>query len=168
MKLDSSAFEIDCEVVCSKIEQYIRNYVKGSRTKGLVVGISGGIDSAVAVAIAVRAIGKENVLGLILPNAALDEKYEKDARELAQQLGIEVKKIPIADMITAFKSSIDEEMLEKQLVIGNAMARSRMILLYAYANYLNYLVLGTSNKTEILVGYITKYGDGGVDGRKTG
>ena len=163
MKLDSSAFEIDCEVVCSKIEQYIRNYVKGSRTKGLVVGISGGIDSAVAVAIAVRAIGKENVLGLILPNAALDDKYEKDARELAQQLGIEVKKIPIADMITAFKSSIDEEMLEKQLVIGNAMARSRMILLYAYANYLNYLVLGTSNKTEILVGYITKYGDGGVD-----
>jgi NAD+ synthase len=66
-------------------------------------------------------------------------------------------------MVDSFKEDIDKEMLENNLVIGNAMARFRMVLLYAYSNYLNYLVLGTSNKTEIMVGYITKYGDGGID-----
>ena len=163
MGLNSAAFEIDCEKTSAIVEKYIKDYIEQSNTEGVVVGISGGIDSAVSTALAVRALGKERVLGLILPNEALDPKYEKDARELAEQLGIEVKKIPIAEMIKAFKNSIDDELLENKLVIGNAMARSRMVLLYAYANHKNYLVLGTSNKTEILVGYITKYGDGGVD-----
>ncbi len=163
MSLDSSAFDIDCDAISAKVEHFIKEYVENSKTKGVVVGISGGIDSAVSVALAVRALGKEKVLGLILPNAALNQKYEKDARELAEQLGIEVRKISIAGMVDAFKASVDKEFLENRLVVGNAMARSRMVLLYAHANYLNYLVLGTSNKTEILVGYVTKYGDGGAD-----
>ncbi|MHA1462198.1 MAG: NAD+ synthase [Candidatus Heimdallarchaeota archaeon] len=163
MDLDSSAFDIDCDAVSAKVEQFIKEYVEDSKTKGVVIGISGGIDSAVSVALAVRALGKEKVLGFILPNAALDPKYEKDARELAKQLDIEVKKISIAEMVEAFKGSVDKELLEDKLVVGNVMARSRMVLLYAYANHLNYLVLGTSNKTEILVGYVTKYGDGGAD-----
>ncbi len=163
MGLDSSAFDIDCDIISAKVELFVKEYVENSKTKGVVVGISGGIDSAVSVALAVRALGKEKVLGLILPNAALDPKYEKDARELAKQLGIEVKKIPIVEMVEAFKGSVDKELLEAKLIVGNVMARSRMVLLYAYANHLNYLVLGTSNKTEILVGYTTKYGDGGAD-----
>ncbi|NHJ47200.1 MAG: NAD+ synthase [Asgard group archaeon] len=163
MTLDKSAFDIDCEKICNQIEDFIKDMVKTSRTNGVVVGLSGGIDSAVVTAIAVRALGKENVLGLILPNEKLEQHYEDDARKLAKQLGIEVKKIPLAEMMGAFKESIDEKMLENKLVVGNAMARFRMILLYAYSNYLKYLVLGTSNKTEIMVGYITKYGDGGID-----
>jgi len=163
MPLTPSIFDIDCEATCKKIERFIQDYVAQSKTKGVVVGLSGGIDSSVTAAIAVRALGKEKVLGLILPNANLAQHYEDDARILAKQLGITVKKIPIADFVSAFVHNVDKELADNKLVVGNAMARFRMIINYAYANYNNYLVLGTSNKTEILVGYVTKYGDGGVD-----
>jgi NAD+ synthase len=160
---DKLSFAINAEQVCKQIESFIQEMIKTSKTKGLIVGLSGGIDSSVCAALAVRAIGKEKVLGLIEPNAKLDPKYEEDARKLAKQLGIEVKKIAITDMLAAFISNADVEIAKNQLAIGNVMARIRMVINYAYANHLNYLVLGTSNKTEIMVGYITKYGDGGVD-----
>jgi NAD+ synthase len=163
MTLNEYSFEIDCEGICSKIEQYIENYVSQSKTKGVVVGISGGIDSAVATTLAVRALGKDKVLGFILPSAKLDQSYEDDARKLAKQLDIKVKKIPISDLIEAFTNNVDDEIAQNRLAVGNAMARFRMVLLYSYANHMNYLVLGTSNKTEIMVGYFTKYGDGGAD-----
>ena len=163
MKLDESSFEIDCETICSKIEKFIRDYVSQAKTNGIVVGISGGIDSAVAVAISVRALGKEKVLGFILPSAKLDQSYEDDARKLAKQLGIKVKKIAISDLVEAFTKNVDNEIAKNKLAVGNAMARFRMLLLYGYANHKNYLVLGTSNKTELMVGYFTKYGDGGAD-----
>jgi NAD+ synthase len=137
--------------------------IEKSKTKGLIIGLSGGIDSSVCAALAVRAIGKDKVLGLIEPNAKLDPAYEADARKLAEQLGIEVKKIAITDMLAAFVSNADVEIAKNKLALGNVMARLRMVINYAYANHLNYLVLGTSNKSEIMVGYITKYGDGGVD-----
>lgn len=157
------SFEIDCEAVCKKIEQSIQNYISNSKTNGVVIGLSGGIDSSVVAAIAVRALGKDKVLGFILPNEKLHQSFEDDARILAKQLGIKVKKIALADLVNAFKMNVDEDMVKNNLVVGNAMARFRMVLLYAYANYLNYLVIGTSNLTEIMVGYVTKYGDGGVD-----
>ncbi|NHJ38599.1 MAG: NAD+ synthase [Asgard group archaeon] len=163
MTIDESYFQINCDEVCNQIEKFIQEMVKKSHTKGVVIGLSGGIDSSVVAALAVRALGKENVIGLILPSALSEQHYEDDARKLAKQLGIEVKKISIADFVTAFKNIADEDLSKNALVVGNAMARFRMVLLYAYSNLLNYLVIGTSNKTEIMVGYITKYGDGGVD-----
>ncbi|MHA1124418.1 MAG: NAD+ synthase [Candidatus Heimdallarchaeota archaeon] len=163
MTLDESSFEIDCEDICSKVEQFIQDYISQSKTKGVVVGISGGIDSAVATALTVRAIGKEKVMGFILPSAKLDQSYEDDARKLVKQLGIKVKKISIADLVEAFTKNLDDKIAQNRLAVGNAMARFRMVLLYGYANHKNYLVLGTSNKTEIMVGYFTKYGDGGAD-----
>ncbi len=163
LQLNKSALEIDCEKVSSKVEKFIQKIVKNSHTKGIVVGLSGGIDSAVVAALAVRAIGKEKVLALLLPNKELHQSFEDDARILANQLGIDAKKIPIADFVDTFTKNVDESVAENQLAVGNAMARFRMILLYAYANHLNYLVVGTSNKTELMVGYFTKYGDGGVD-----
>jgi NAD+ synthase len=163
MTVDNSSFTIDCERVSQTIAQEIANYVKQSKTKGVVVGLSGGIDSSVVAALAVQGLGRDKVLGLILPNTGLEKSYEKDARELAKQLKIEIKKISIADFVDAFTKNVEPRVTESKVVLGNAMARFRMVLLYAYANYLDYLVVGTSNKTEILVGYITKYGDGGVD-----
>ena len=163
MQLQPTVFDIDCKAVSEKIEDFICEYVAQSKTKGVVVGLSGGIDSSVTTALAVRALGKRNVLGLILPNANLAQHYEDDARTLARQLGITVKKVSIADFISAFTKNVDKELSKNRLVLGNAMARFRMIINYAYANYYHYLVLGTSNKTEIMVGYVTKYGDGGVD-----
>ncbi len=157
------SFEIDAEKVCQEIETFIQKMIEKSKTKGLIVGLSGGIDSSVCAALAVRAIGKDKVLGLIEPNAKLNPAYEADARELAKQLEIEVKKIAITDMVAAFISNADVEIAKNKLALGNVMARLRMVINYAYANHLNYLVLGTSNKTEIMVGYVTKYGDGGVD-----
>ncbi|MHA1532538.1 MAG: NAD(+) synthase [Candidatus Heimdallarchaeota archaeon] len=134
------SFEIDVEKVCKQIDSFIQGMIEISKTKGLIVGLSGGIDSAVCAALAVRAIGKEKVLGFI-----------------------EVKKIAITDMVAAFISNADVAIAKNQLALGNVMARLRMVINYAYANHLKYLVLGTSNKSEIMVGYITKYGDGGVD-----
>lgn len=163
MPQNELSFEIDCYAVSQKIEEYIRNYVRDSNTQGVLLGLSGGIDSAVSAALAVRAVGKDKVMAFILPNPGLDSSFEDDARYLAKQIAIPIVKIPLDLLANAFKSSIDQKMLSNQLVLGNAYARLRMILLYAYANYLGYLVLGTSNKTEIMVGYITKYGDGGVD-----
>lgn len=163
MTIDSSSFTFDKEKVSKQIEAFIEEMVKNSHTKGVVFGLSGGIDSAVVAALAVRALGKEKVLGLILPNATLEQHYEDDARILGEQLGIKVKKISIADFVSTFKKNVDDDLSKNALVVGNAMARFRMVLLYAYSNLMNYLVIGTSNKTEIMIGYITKYGDGGID-----
>ncbi|MBD3192817.1 MAG: NAD+ synthase [Candidatus Heimdallarchaeota archaeon] len=163
MPLDNSPFQIDCDSISQQIEQFISDMVKKSGTKGIVIALSGGIDSSVAAALAVRALGKDKVLGLILPSAISPSSSEQDARKLAEQLGIQVKKIPITELMTAFSASVDQEITNDRVAFGNAMARFRMIILYAYSNHLNYLVIGTSNKSEILVGYITKYGDGGVD-----
>ena len=93
MSLSKEAFDIDCEEVCKKVEKFIQDYVAGSHTKGLVIGLSGGIDSAVSAALAVRALGNDKVLGLILPNEKLAQHYEDDARVLAEQLGVEKEKI---------------------------------------------------------------------------
>jgi NAD+ synthase len=163
MAENNLSFTIDHDKVSEQIEEFIQKMVKTSKTKGVVVGLSGGIDSSVVTALAVRALGKENVLALILPNKKLDQHYEDDARILANQLGIKVKKISIEDFVVALRNNLEEDMTNNKLVTGNAIARFRMVILYAYSNYLNYLVLGTSNKTEIMVGYITKYGDGGID-----
>jgi NAD+ synthase len=146
-----------------KITTFIKEIANEAASDGVIIGLSGGIDSSVTASLAVKALGEKNVLGLILPTASLDKNYEKDAQQLAKQLSIKVEKISIEKIISAFIESLPDKIINDKLVVGNAMARVRMMILYAYANKLNYLVIGTSNKTEIMVGYITKYGDGGVD-----
>lgn len=163
MTLDRSSFQIDCEAISQKIEQFITDMVKKSGTNGIVIALSGGIDSSVTAALAVRALGKNNVLGLIMPSNVSSSSSENDARKLAKQLGIKVKKTPITELMAAFSATVDQEVTNDRVARGNTMARFRMTILYAYSNHFNYLVIGTSNKSEIMVGYITKYGDGGVD-----
>ena len=121
-----------------------------------LLGLSGGIDSAVAAALAVRAFGPENVLGVMMPYRTSDPASERDAREVAQQLGLTSRKVDISDMADGYLKAGG---VEQRLRRGNVMARCRMIVLYDLSVEWGGLVIGTSNKTEALLGYSTQFGD---------
>lgn len=137
----------------------IRRAVRDSRAAGIVIGLSGGIDSSVAAALCVKAVGRKNVLGLIMPCHS-DPADAADARLLARHLGIRVRHVGLEKVFDLFLSILPEG---KGLARSNIKPRLRMITLYYHANKHNYLVCGTGNKSELMVGYFTKYGDGAVD-----
>lgn len=151
-KLDSKKTE-------KSIEDFIRESVEKSKTDGIVLGISGGLDSACVASLSARAIGSENVLGLLMSDGKQDMA---DAFDVVKQFKISYKFRPIASVIDAFRETLGMNDNEK-LELGNIKARTRMINLYYYANKENKLVAGTGDKSESLVGYFTKWGDGGVD-----
>jgi NAD+ synthase len=148
----------------NRIIDFILNETRKAGVDGAVIGISGGIDSALAATLAVRALGKDHVLGIHMPESGLTPAEDsKDARALADWLGIELQIIDISGIISAFMAALPESKSADRLSMGNLKARIRMSLLYFHANRMNRMVIGTGNKTEILLGYFTKYGDGGVD-----
>ena len=121
-----------------------------------VVGISGGVDSAVTAALAALALGPENVLGVMMPYRTSNPESEAHARLLAEQLGIRTKRIDISAMADGY---IEQEGVTDRMRRGNVFARCRMIVLYDLSVEFEGLVVGTSNKTEILLGYSTQWGD---------
>jgi len=123
---------------------------------GVVLGLSGGIDSAVSASIAVRALGAQQVTALFMPYSTSDPRSEKDARTLAKQLGIELVTQPLSTIADSLFSEID---VRNRVRKGNVLARLRMIILFDWSHRTGRLVLGTSNKTELLLGYGTWYGD---------
>lgn len=147
--------------IIDKAVLFIKDYVNKAGTKGTVIGISGGIDSAVVAALAVKALGPDKVLGLILPCESNDDDM-KDAIDFAVKLGIQYK---IIDLTNTYKEFLrdNSESSQCNLTFCNIKPRLRMTTLYFQASLHNYLVLGTSNKSELVTGYLTKYGDGGVD-----
>ncbi len=121
-----------------------------------VIGLSGGIDSALSLALAVDALGKDNVLAVRMPYKASSKDSLDHAQLLIDQLGVPSKTIEITDMVEPlFKLNPDMSKLRK----GNIMARERMIVIYDQSEVFKGLVVGTSNKTEILLGYSTLFGD---------
>ncbi|WP_297469994.1 NAD+ synthase [Thermococcus sp.] len=150
---------LDFDTVINVITDFIREKVDEARADGVVIGISGGIDSATTAYLAVRALGKEHVLGLIMPY--YQNRDVEDARLVCSSLGIECREISIKPIVDSFVSQLGFQPDKRSL--GNIMARTRMVLLYAHANAKNYLVLGTSNRSEFLTGYFTKWGDGASD-----
>lgn len=147
-----------------KIVAFIRSSIAGSGAKGAVIGLSGGIDSALTAYLAVCALGKENVLGLMLPEKGISSKTDiDDAIEVASILTIEYRIIEISPVLASFSSVIPFFDNKAKTANGNLKARTRMCILYYYANAMDRMVVGTGNKTELLLGYFTKYGDGGVD-----
>lgn len=135
---------------------FIREEVLKIGLKKAVLGLSGGVDSSLSAFLGVRALGRENVSGLIMPYRASSKDSVEDALEVAKALGIDHKIIEITPMIDSyFSASPDASNLRR----GNKMARERMTILYDHSAILSALVLGTSNKTELLLGYGTLYGD---------
>ncbi len=163
MNLTRERLKIDFEITSKKIIEFIKNYVNGARSNGVVLGISGGIDSALTTKLSVEALGADSVLGLLLPENKSDPKDMEDAENLAKSLEINYETINITPMINSFNNMCSHFDPENKLVAGNLRPRIRMQILYYHANLLNRLVIGTGNKAELYVGYFTKYGDGGVD-----
>jgi NAD+ synthase len=143
----------------NKIIFWIKQKVKASGSKGIVLGLSGGIDSAVVAALAKAAVGKNNLLVLFMPCNSNPQDL-KDAKLVAHQLGLKSKLMDLSGVYNNFLKVLPGAI---SLARGNLKPRLRMNTLYYFANKLNYLVCGTGNKSELLVGYFTKYGDGGVD-----
>lgn len=150
--------EEDIEKRCS----FIKDYLKKANANGIVIGISGGIDSAVTAALAIKAVGKENVLGVWMP-AYSDPIHAKDAKSLADAIGLKLITINIGDSYDGLVKEIERTELLNDLTKGNTKARLRMATLYALAGQKNYLVTDTCNYSEIYVGYMTKGGDGLAD-----
>ncbi|MGY5859817.1 MAG: NAD+ synthase [Candidatus Thorarchaeota archaeon] len=149
----------DYQPVRKIIVDFIRDYVAKAGVKGVVLGLSGGIDSSLVAALACEAIGPEKVLGIMLPvDAEKDAKNIDDARLIAEQLGMKHEVFELKETVAAY-DSLKLDKVSK----GNLAARLRMVTWYARANQEHRLVLGTSNKTELMIGYFTKYGDGGTD-----
>ncbi|WP_297825839.1 NAD+ synthase [uncultured Methanobrevibacter sp.] len=152
---------MDFEKTKQTIVDFIKSKVNESKTDGVVVGLSGGIDSTLVAYLSCEALGKENVFGIVMPSATTPAEDSIHGIDVAQKLGIDYKEIPIDSILNEFLSVSQLE--DNDLAIGNLKARIRMSLIYYYANQKNYLVTGTGNKSEILIGYFTKHGDGACD-----
>ncbi len=146
----------DCRAI---IAGFIQHRVADAGASGVVLGLSGGIDSATALAIAVEALGAEAVHGLLLPHGETVSTGMAAAHAAA--LAVETREVDIAPLASAFSDATP--FFESREQQGNLRARLRMVLLYGAAAERGALVLGTSNKSELLTGYYTKWGDGGAD-----
>jgi NAD+ synthase len=195
--------EIDCQKVSQQIELYIREKVKELRRDGAIIGISGGLDSAVVTGLAVMALGRERVFGLIMPERDSSPLTVEHARLVAKQFNIPFRVVRLTPLLRQMgiyrfyppvffipraiqnryvlrkheelKTRLDESPListffgtqDKEMRKGVAYFRSkhrlRMTILYFHAERLNFLVVGTSNRSEWLIGFFVPYGDGAAD-----
>jgi NAD+ synthase len=215
VKFHKDILHIDCEAEANRISAFIRQQVNSQKRKGAVIGISGGIDSALAAALCVNAIGKDKVLGLVLPEKESNPVSAEYALRHTSQLGIDTISIDITPVLKSletyqkrdevikqifpeyterYKSKItlppdllakdafnffslkiedergnvksarlDNPSIQTIIAATNTKQRIRMIHLYYYAEMNNYLVCGTTNRSENIQGFFVKYGDGGVD-----
>ena len=153
---------LDYPKLIDEIQNKTKEYVMSANAKGVVLGLSGGIDSSVTAALSVKALGKENVLGLSLPCHSIPQDLE-DAKLIAKNLGITFKVLELTstydEIISVFKTKIKSN----DRALANLKPRLRMATIYFAGQSMEYLVIGTGNRTELAIGYFTKYGDGGVD-----
>jgi len=151
---------INCRDVSLLIQGFISNSVTNAEADGVVIGLSGGVDSTVAVNLAAKALPRERILALSLPDYQITPKKDiDDVESIAKNLGIELRSIEITDIYNSFLKHLEKD----KIVEGNLKARIRMSLIYYHSNLHNKIVIGTGDRSEILLGYFTKYGDGGSD-----
>jgi NAD+ synthase len=159
--------EVELQQRINKAVEWLRNQVQNAHSQGLVVGVSGGVDSAVVAGLCKRAF-PDHSIGVIMP-ANSNPVDREDALLIAKTLGLKTVEIELTEPHQILLNSVKEALqgqgysFEERLTQGNLKARLRMATLYTVANSLNYLVAGTDNAPETYTGYFTKYGDGGVD-----
>ncbi len=215
MKFHKDILKLDSKSEVERICEFIRQVLRDMKREGIVIGLSGGIDSALCAALCVEAIGKDKVFGLILPEKESNPISAEYAAKHARKLGIETETVDITPTLEAFgtyrkrddvirgvfpeydseskskitlpadllsrdsfnfftlkiedsKGNVKSARLNKKSLNGIVAAtdskqRTRMMHLYYYAEKMNYIVCGTTNKTEVIEGFFVKYGDGGVD-----
>ncbi|MES3161119.1 MAG: NAD(+) synthase [Halorubrum sp.] len=148
-----------------RVTSFLQNSVTDAAANGVVVNMSGGLDSTVVAAAAVEALGPDRVYGLILPCNKAGTLHARDAEGLAEALEIEYDTIHLQPLFAALGSVAPDrfDLHDEPVLTGNAIARLRMTMAYLAANATNRLVCGTSNRSERLLGYVTKYGDGAAD-----
>jgi NAD+ synthase len=164
MKLTDKLLKIDPEATQQKITRFIRDYAERTDVEGIVLGISGGVDSAATAVLCTAAIGSDRVLALYMPE---EETYNKtDHRHialLAEKFKLQLKTIDLSEALkTLYKAILDNDQ-EDKLSRGNLKARIRMLVWYYYANHRNLIVAACSDKSETMIGYCTKWGDAAGD-----
>jgi len=164
MRLTPEVLRIDPFQTEDRITSFVRDYITQVRAPGVVLGISGGIDSATASAICAKAIGGAKVLVVNMPEAETRNEIEiQDAQLVAKMFGMDFATIDISEMMKTFSRSVPVFDLKDSLANGNTKARVRMVVLYYYANRMRRLVVGSSDKSEVMLGYFTKWGDNCAD-----
>lgn len=143
------------------LESLVAFLRSGLGEDGAVLGLSGGVDSALVARLAVEAVGPTRLLALLLPDAGPSRQELASARAYADALGIAHRTVDLAPALAALRAAVPG--LEDPLASGNATARLRMTVLYATAGLERRRVVGTGNKSELLLGYFTKHGDGAAD-----
>ena len=148
----------DYASITETIEEFLSEQIEKNHAKGIILGLSGGIDSAVLAYICKRKL-KEKTLAIIMPDTSITPLETEDALKMISLTGIEYKLIDIKPIVNEYSMYLEPNEKAK----GNLRARIRTNILYYYANVKNYLVLGSSDKSENLIGYFTKFGDGASD-----
>ncbi len=164
MLLTKEALKIDARLTTTRLKRFIKDYIQKTKAKGIVLGLSGGIDSSTVAALSASAIGGRNVLALFMPERetynTLDKKHTK---KLASKFGFSLATVDITDIVEACYKSIPAFDAKDRVSKGNIKARARIICTYYYANHQNRIVVGPSDKSETMMGYFTKWGDVAAD-----
>jgi NAD+ synthase len=154
--------DLNYDLVVREVSSFILSYVSSLNVNGVVIGLSGGLDSSVTADLSVKALGSSRVLGLIMPDSDITPREDvDDALNLASILKIKHQVIDIKNIVEAYRRSV--KLKGGKVAEGNLRARIRMSILYYYANSMRMLVAGTGDRSEVMIGYFTKYGDGGAD-----
>jgi NAD+ synthase len=156
MNDQAPTLEINTELATRILTDFIRTEIQRAGFEKAVIGVSGGIDSALSCVLSAQALGPENVLALFMPYTSTSPQSAQHAEQIIQLTGVQHETVEITPMVDPLLAGIPEE---ERVRRGNVMARMRMIVLYDHSVAFEGLVVGTGNKTEILLGYTTLYGD---------
>ena len=159
---ENDKFDIDKQdIVYSNLILGLRDYVDKNKFPGVVIGISGGIDSAFSAAVAVDALGADRVKGILMPSQFTSDESNIDANLLGKNLGIDLLSISIQDIVNSYDNTLSDLFAdkEKDITEENIQSRTRGAILMAYSNKFGHMVVTNGNKSEVSVGYSTLYGD---------